>query len=134
MLSGCGQSDPFSALANGPCTSAQAQEVGDHISNQISFLAQKDFKQAYSYAADSFQKNISLTQFEEIINTQYLMLVENTGFSFSTCEVMENQVLQQVSVSTGDKEYLFYYVLEIKDSKLGVIAASFKPVAKGVSI
>ena len=62
------------------------------------------------------------------------MLVENTGFSFTTCEVMKNQVLQQVLVKSGDEEYLFYYVLAIEDSELGVISASFKPVAKGVSI
>ena len=75
-----------------------------------------------------------MKQFEEIINKEYLMLVENTGFSFSTCEVIKNQVLQQVLVKSGDEEYLFYYVLEIEDSELGVISASFKPVAKGVSI
>ena len=134
MISGCGKSDPFASVANGPCTSSQAQEISDHITNQIGFLSQKDFERAYSFAATSFQKNISLKQFEEIINKEYLMLVENTGFSFSTCEVMKNQVLQQVLVKSGDEEYLFYYVLEIEDSELGVISASFKPVAKGVSI
>ena len=134
LVSGCGQSDPFASVANGPCTSSQAQEISDHITNQIGFLSQKDFERAYSFAATSFQKNISLKQFEEIINKEYLMLVENTGFSFSTCEVMKNQVLQQVLVKSGDEEYLFYYVLEIEDSELGVISASFKPVAKGVSI
>ena len=134
LISGCGKSDPFASVANGPCTSSQAQEISDHITNQIGFLSQKDFERAYSFAATSFQKNISLKQFEEIINKEYLMLVENTGFSFSTCEVMKNQVLQQVLVKSGDEEYLFYYVLEIEDSELGVISASFKPVAKGVSI
>jgi len=134
LISGCGKSDPFASVANGPCTSSQAQEISDHITNQIGFLSQKDFERAYSFAATSFQKNISLKQFEEIINKEYLMLVENTGFSFSTCEVMKNQVLQQVLVNSGDEEYLFYYVLEIEDSELGVISASFKPVAKGVSI
>jgi Domain of unknown function (DUF4864) len=134
LISGCGQSDPFASVANGPCTSSQAQEISDHITNQIGFLSQKDFERAYSFAATSFQKNISLKQFEEIINKEYLMLVENTGFSFSACEVMKNQVLQQVLVKSGDEEYLFYYVLEIEDSELGVISASFKPVAKGVSI
>jgi len=134
LISGCGKSDPFAALANGPCTSSQAQEISDHITNQIGFLSQKDFERAYSFASNSFQKNISLKQFEEIINKEYLMLVENTGFSFSTCEVMKKQVLQQVLVKSGDEEYLFYYVLEIEDSELGVISASFKPIAKGVSI
>ena len=134
LISGCGKSDPFASLANGPCTSSQAQEISDHITNQIGFLSQKDFERAYSFAATSFQKNISLKQFEEIINKEYLMLVENTGFSFTTCEVMKNQVLQQVLVKSGDEEYLFYYVLDIEDSELGVISASFKPVAKGVSI
>lgn len=134
LISGCGKSDPFASLANGPCTSSQAQEISDHITNQIGFLSQKDFERAYSFASNSFQKNISLKQFEEIINKEYLMLVENTGFSFSTCEVMKNQVLQQVLVKSGDEEYLFYYVLEIEDSELGVISASFKPIAKGVSI
>lgn len=134
LLSACGQSDPFAAPANGPCTFAQSQKVGDHITSQIGYLSQKDFPQAYSYAADSFQENISLNQFEEIINNQYLMLVENTGFSFTSCEVMDDQVLQQVLVKSGEKEYLFYYVLLIENSELGVISASFKPVAKGVSI
>jgi hypothetical protein len=134
LISGCGQSDPFASVANGPCTSSQAQEISDHITNQIGFLSQKDFERAYSFAANSFQKNISLKQFEEIINKEYSMLVENTGFGFSTCEVMKNQVLQQVLVKSGDEEYLFYYVLEIEDSELGVISASFKPVAKDVSI
>jgi len=134
VLPGCGQSDPFLAVADGPCSSAQAQKVSDHITNQIGFLAQKDFKKAYSYAANSFQENISLNQFEEIINREYLMLVENTGFSFSDCEILENQVLQKVSVTNVDEEFLFYYVLVIENSQLGVVSASFQPVAKDVTI
>ena len=134
ILLGCGQSDPFSALASGPCSSAQVQEINDHITNQIGFLAQKDFKKAYSYAADSFQENISLNQFEEIINKEYEMLVQNSGFSFSACEILKNQVLQEVLVKSGDEKFLFYYVLVIEDSQLGVLSASFKPVAKDVTI
>lgn len=134
FLTGCGKSEPFSALADGSCSSAQVQEVNDHITNQIGFLAQKDFKNAYSYAADSFQENISLNQFEEIINKEYSMLVENTGFSFSACEVLKNQVLQEVIVESGDVEFLFYYVLVIENSGLGVLSASFQPVAKDVTI
>lgn len=134
LLSSCGKSDPFSALANGPCSSSQAQEIKDHIASQIGFLAQKDFNKAYSYAADSFQENISLNQFEEIINKEYLMLVENTGFSFSACEILKNQVLQEVLIESGDEEFLFYYVLAIEDSGLGVLSASFKPAAKDVTI
>ena len=134
LLSSCGKSDPFSAFADGSCSSSQTQEINDHISSQIGFLAQKDFKNAYSYAADSFQENISLNQFEEIINKEYLMLVENTSFSFTTCEVMKNQVLQQVLVNSGDKEYLFYYVLAIEDARLGVLSATFQPAAKDVTI
>ena len=134
ILLGCGQSNPFSALASGPCSSAQVQEISDHITNQIGFLAQKDFKKAYSYAADSFQENISLNQFEEIINKEYEMLVQNSGFSFSACEILKNQVLQEVLVKSGDEKFLFYYVLVIEDSQLGVLSASFKPVAKDVTI
>ena len=134
ILLGCGQSNPFSALASGPCSSAQVQEISDHITNQIGFLAQKDFKKAYSYAADSFQENISLNQFEEIINKEYGMLVQNSGFSFSACEILKNQVLQEVLVKSGDEKFLFYYVLVIEDSQLGVLSASFKPVAKDVTI
>jgi hypothetical protein len=134
LLSGCGQEKPFAAVANGPCTSSQVKEISDHITSQIGYLAQKDFEQAYSYAALSFQENISLNQFEEIINKEYSMLIENTGFSFSTCEIMENQVLQEVLVKSGDKEFLFYYVLVIEDSGLGVLSATFKPAAKGVTI
>ena len=134
ILLGCGKSEPFSALADGSCSSAQVQEVNDHITNQIGFLAQKDFKNAYSYAADSFQENISLNQFEEIINKEYSMLVENTGFSFSACEVLKNQVLQEVIVESGTEEFLFYYVLVIENSGLGVLSASFQPVAKDVTI
>ncbi len=134
LISGCGQSEPFAVSANGPCTSSQAQAVSDHITDQIGYLAQKDFKNAYSYAANSFQKNISLNQFEEIINKEYSMLIENTGFSFSTCEILENQVLQEVLVKSGGNEFLFNYVLLIEDSGLGVISATFQPVAKGVTI
>ena len=134
LLSSCGKSEPFSALANGPCSSAQVQEINNHITSQIGFLAKKDFKNAYSYAADSFQENISLNQFEEIINKEYLMLVENTGFSFSACEILKNQVLQEVLVESGDEEFLFYYVLVIEDSGLGVLSAAFKPAAKDVTI
>ena len=132
--SGCGKNEPFSALADGPCSSSQAQKVSDHITSQIGFLAQNDFKNAYSYAAESFQENISLNQFEEIINKEYSMLVENTGFSFSACEVLKNQVLQEVLVKSGDEEFLFYYVLVVEESELGVLSASFKPAAKDVTI
>jgi len=75
-----------------------------------------------------------LNQFEEIINKEYSMLVENTGFSFSACEVLKNQVLQEVIVESGDVEFLFYYVLVIENSGLGVLSASFQPVAKDVTI
>ena len=134
LLSGCGQEKPFAAVANGPCTSSQVQEISDHITSQIGYLAQKDFEQAYSYAAISFQENISLNQFEQIINKEYGMLVQNSGFSFSACEILKNQVLQEVLVKSGDEEFLFYYVLVIEDSQLGVLSASFKPVAKDVTI
>jgi PBP1b-binding outer membrane lipoprotein LpoB len=134
FVTGCGKSEPFSALVDGPCSLSQTQEINDHISSQIGFLTQKDFEKAYTYAADSFQENISLNQFEEIINKEYSMLVENTGFSFSACEVLKNQVLQEVLVESGTEEFLFYYVLVIENSELGVLSASFQPAAKDVTI
>lgn len=123
ILSGCAQKAEVENLADGSCSSAQAKLVDKHISGQIDALASKNWQLAFSYASESFQENIGLDQFTEIISSQYSMLIENQRYKFETCYFADDKVTQEVRVTSGGQDYLLTYRVSINGSKLGIEGA-----------
>jgi len=123
LTTGCSQKAAFENLADGPCTSAQAKLIDQHISGQIDALAKKDWKLAFSYASPDFQKNVGIDQFTLIIGTQYLMLVENQGYRFNKCAIAGKAIMQEVEVISGTEIFNLTYSLSISGSTLGVESA-----------
>ena len=123
LTTGCSQKAAFENLADGPCTSAQAKLIDQHISGQIDALAKKDWKLAFSYASPDFQKNVGIDQFTLIIGTQYLMLVENQGYRFNKCAIAGKAIMQEVEVTSGKQISNLTYSLSLNGSSLGVESA-----------
>lgn len=97
--------------------------MADHITEQIEAFKDKNFERAYSFAAVSFQENINLDVFTQSIQAQYFMLIDNSGVEFGQCEVVNGNVLQIVTVTSSQNNFILDYVLSIEDGKLGVVAA-----------
>jgi hypothetical protein len=123
LLSACSQKAAFENLADGPCTSAQAKLVNQHISGQIDALAEKDWELAFSYASPDFQKNVGIEQFTFIIGTQYVMLIENQGYRFNKCAIAGKAIMQEVEVTSGKQISNLTYSLSLNGSSLGVESA-----------
>ena len=123
LLSGCWKEAAFENLSDGPCTSAQAKLVNQHISGQIDALAKKDWELAFSYASPDFQKNVGIEQFTFIIGTQYGMLIENQGYRFNKCAIAGKAIMQEVEVTSGKQISNLTYSLSLNGSSLGVESA-----------
>jgi len=123
LATGCSQNAAFENLADGPCTSAQAKLIDQHISGQIDALAKKDWKLAFSYASPDFQKNVGIEQFTFIIGTQYVMLIENQGYRFNKCAIAGKAIMQEVEVTSGKQISNLTYSLSLNGSSLGVESA-----------
>lgn len=123
MLSGCSQEAPFEELFDGTCTNEQAQLVEAHLAAQIDAIAKEEWESAYSFASPSFRSSVELDQFIFIISTQYEMLVENQGYVFSRCTIVNNQITQQVRVKGESGLTNLTYTLSVKESTLGVESA-----------
>ena len=120
MLSGCAQKAAFEELTDGPCTNAQGQLVEAHISAQIEAIAKEDWESAYSFASESFRSLVELDQFIFVIGSQYEMLIENQGYVFSKCAIVNSQVTQQVEVKDESGLTNLTYTLSVKELILGV--------------
>ena len=120
MLSGCAQKAAFEELPNGACTNAQGQLVEAHISAQIEAIAKEDWESAYSFASESFRSLVELDQFIFVIGSQYEMLIENQGYVFSKCAIVNSQVTQQVEVKDESGLTNLTYTLSVKELILGV--------------
>ena len=120
MLSGCAQKAAFEELTDGPCTKAQGQLSEAHISAQIDAIAKEDWESAYSFASESFRSLVELDQFIFVIGSQYEMLIENQGYVFSKCAIVNSQVTQQVEVKDESGLTNLTYTLSVKELILGV--------------
>ena len=134
LLAGCAQSNPFEDLADGACTSALANVVNNHISGQIDALVENDWELARSFASENFQSNVSLEDFTFIINEQYPMLIENTGYEFNDCNVANSTITQEVEVTSGERVFSLTYSLTVNESTLGVESAVVTKVASQVAV
>ena len=124
MLSGCSQKAAFEELADGGCSSEQAQLVDAHISAQIDAIAKKEWKVAYSFASPGFRSGVEIDQFIFIIGTQYGMLVDNQGYEFNACTIADEKITQEVAISSNSEVFTLYYILSVTGGVLGVDSSS----------
>jgi hypothetical protein len=133
LITGCSQKAAFEELADGPCTSAQGDLVNQHISGQINALAKQDWKLAYSFASANFRGIVPLDEFTFIIAAQYPMLVENQGYTFDKCTLIDSGIVQEVRVTSEDQVSNITYVLSVSESALGIESAVIGEAETGLS-
>jgi hypothetical protein len=124
LLSSCSQKPAFEELADGVCTSEQAQLVDAHISAQIDALSKEEWKVAYSLASPVFRSGVGIDEFTFIVSTQYGMLVDNQGYEFNACTITNKKITQEVSVSSNSQVFNLSYSLSVTDQVLGVDSSS----------
>ena len=133
LISGCASPAPFAQLIDGKCSPSQKKLVTKQINGQIDALVKGDFKKAYSFAADSFQSTIGVNYFEVIIKAQYQVLLNSRGVSFGDCKIINQEINQNVVVTSGSKDLPLIYRLTFVNNRLGVIAATDTNVAGTVT-
>lgn len=125
FLTGCAGSNlAFEEIQDGLCSNEQQAAIEKHISNQIKALADQNWKKAYGFAAPSFQEVVSIQRFEEIIQNEYEMIIDNDGFKFTACSIAENKFNQVVVLTSKGDEFKLLYRLTFERGRLGVEAAT----------
>ena len=125
LLSGCAsQNLAFENIDDGLCSREQSQLIEKHISGQINALADQNWKKAYGFAAPSFQEVVPIQRFEEIIQNEYEMIINNDGFKFTACSIAENKFNQVVVLTSKGDEFKLLYRLTFESGRLGVEAAT----------
>ena len=124
-LTGCSGQSTFQALEDGPCSKAQAKQVSQHISSQLQAMADEDWLKAYTFAAPSFQKAISVEDFQIIIEGDYSVLVSNQGYTFANCSISGAEISQVVNIELPNSSSSITYVLSVEEEKIGIVAARF---------
>ena len=133
LLSSCGEASPLAQLPEGSCSQSQQVLVKDHISGQIDAIADQNWQRAYSFAAKSFQEMIDLERFTQIISEQYVLLITNKGYTFDSCEIENERLVQKITVVGLNDDFRMTYRLSVEDEKLGVIAAAVTDVSEDIS-
>ena len=133
LLSGCANTSPLSQLSEGDCTQSQQLLIKDHISGQIDAIADQNWQKAYSFAAKSFQESIGLERFTQIISEQYVLLITNKGYTFDSCEIVGEQLVQKITVSGVKDDFRMTYRLTFEEGRLGVVAAAVTQVSEDLA-
>ena len=133
LLSGCASSPALSNLMDGSCSPSQQLLAKDHISGQIDAIADQNWQKAYSFAAKSFQETIDLDRFTEIISQQYVLLITNKGYTFDSCSIENERLVQKITVVGLNDDFRMTYRLSVEDQKLGVVAAAVTDVSEDIS-
>ena len=133
LLSGCASPPALSNLMDGSCSPSQQLLVKDHISGQIDAIADQNWQKAYSFAAKSFQETIDLDSFTEIISQQYVLLITNKGYTFDSCAIENERLVQKITVVGLNDDFRMTYRLSVEDQKLGVVAAAVTDVSEDVA-
>ena len=133
LLSGCASPPALSNLMDGSCSPSQQLLVKDHISGQIDAIADQNWQKAYSFAAKSFQETIDLNRFTQIISQQYVLLITNKGYTFDSCAIENERLVQKITVVGSNDDFRMTYRLSVEDQKLGVVAAAVTDVSEDVA-
>jgi hypothetical protein len=133
LLSGCANTSPLSQLTEGDCTQSQQLLIKDHVSGQIDAIADQNWQKAYSFAAKSFQESIGLERFTQIISEQYVLLITNKGYTFDSCEIVGEQLVQKITVSGAKDDFRMTYRLTFEEERLGVVAAAVTQVSEDLA-
>jgi hypothetical protein len=133
LLSSCGKASPLAQLPDGKCSQSQQLLAKDHISGQIDAIADQNWQKAYTFAAKSFQETIDLDRFTEIISQQYVLLITNKGYTFDSCEIENERLVQKITVVGLNDDFRMTYRLSVEDQKLGVVAAAVTDVSEDVA-
>lgn len=133
LLSSCGNPTPLEQLLDGQCSQSQQLLIKDHISGQIDAIADQNYQKAYSFAAKSFQEVVSLERFTQIISEQYVLLITNKGYTFDSCEIENERLVQKITVVGLNDDFRMTYRLSVEDKKLGVVAAAVTEVSEDVA-
>lgn len=135
LLVGCSSSSTSNkATTNSKCDDEQKISVTDHISSQITAFEQKNWDAAYSYASNSFQKNINIGDFQAIIMNQYPFLVNNSGYTFGNCTTNADGTFQNITITSKSQTYELIYNLILEDGELGIFAARVLSAVENVAI
>ena len=133
LLSSCGNPNPLALLSDGKCSQSQQLLVKDHISGQIDAIVDKNWQRAYTFAAKSFQERIDLDRFTGIISQQYVLLITNKGYTFDSCEIENEQLVQNITVVGLNDDFRMTYRLSVEDQKLGVVAAAVTEISEDIA-
>ncbi len=133
LLSSCANTSPLAQLTEGDCSKAQQLLIKDHISGQIDAIADQNWQKAYSYAAKSFQESIGLERFTQIISEQYVLLITNKGYTFDSCEINGEQIVQKITVSGAKDDFRMTYRLTFEEERLGVVAAAVTQISEDLA-
>ena len=133
LLSSCANTSPLAQLTEGDCSKAQQLLIKDHISGQIDAIAEQNWQKAYSFAAKSFHESIPLERFTQIISEQYVLLITNKGYTFDSCEIVGEQIVQKITVSGAKDDFRMTYRLTFEEARLGVVAAAVTQVSEDVA-
>ena len=133
LLSSCGNPTPLAQLLDGQCSQSQQLLIKDHISGQIDAIADQNYQKAYSFAAKSFQEVVSLERFTQIISEQYVLLITNKGYTFDSCEIENEQLVQRITVVGLNDDFRMTYRLSVEDQKLGVVAAAVTEISEDIA-
>ena len=133
LLCGCAKSSPLASLSDGDCTTSQQLLIKDHVSGQIDAIAEQNWEKAYTFAAKSFQESIGLERFTKIISEQYVLLITNKGYTFDSCEIVGEQLVQKITVSGAKDDFRMTYRLTFEEQRLGVVAAAVTQVSQDLA-
>jgi hypothetical protein len=133
LLSGCSNSSPLASLSEGDCTKSQQLLIKDHVSGQIDAIADQNWQKAYTFAAKSFQESIGLERFTQIISEQYVLLITNKGYTFDSCEIVGEQLVQKITVAGAKDDFRMTYRLTFEEQRLGVVAAAVTQVSEDLA-
>ena len=133
LLCGCAKSSPLASLSDGDCTTSQQLLIKDHVSGQIDAIAEQKWEKAYTFAAKSFQESIALERFTQIISEQYVLLITNKGYTFDSCEIENERLVQKITVVGSNDDFRMTYRLSVEDQKLGVVAAAVTEISEDIA-
>ena len=72
-------------------------------------------------------------RFTQIISEQYVLLITNKGYTFDSCEIENERLVQKITVVGSNDDFRMTYRLSVEDQKLGVVAAAVTDVSEDVA-